>query len=148
MIYMYLSYRTDRAYPHGGNEGDYLHGIALVHLKCSSLNVWRHSSRLVNNARDRQKNGVWFDLWPLIEIHTNSTPTLPSKYMYHIHHACTVCILPHTWTHTCGRPKVSFPYLCFDWPTEVSQTNQNKPSYGSFQSLHFIQWYHYTQWNH
>ena len=105
-----------------------------VHKVYGSLNVWRHSSRLVNNARHRPKTGVWFDLWPLTEIRTNSTPTLPSKYR--IHHACTVYTYHHTRGHTCGQPKVSFQYQCFDWPTEVTQTNQNKPSYGSFQSLH------------
>ena len=52
------------------------------------------SSRLVRGARDRPNTGVWIDLWPLIKIRTNSTPTLPSKY----YTVCMYCI--HTTTHT------------------------------------------------
>ena len=111
MIYIVLKYRPDK-HP-------------------TSLNIWSHTNF---EAREYSR-----DLHSLHKEIRSQILYAPCQHWIHaskIHPPCMYCIHNNTYVDTCRRPKVSCNICVLIGRPRWPQTNQNKPRYSSFYSLH------------
>ena len=70
-------------------------------LCCGSLNIWRHTFRLVNNARDWPPAGVYMHLWPTFILHRDTQSSSMADYLGIYGKLMSLCTFFIQWYYHC-----------------------------------------------